>query len=117
MRTTRVQLRLKPEQYAVGALKLIALLKLAKHADLTLEHRQVALAVGIIADPTAWADNAKRAKAMSQLSSLYKMTAAIGVNKDDDGGDLWQRIVDRDGKQGAGFYGQSYIVTEEPERD
>jgi hypothetical protein len=41
------------------------------------------------------------------------VTTAIGV-KDDD---LWRRIVDQDGKQGAGFYRQSYIVTEEPGRD
>ena len=63
MKTTRVALRLTPEQFAVGALKLIALREVAKQADLTLQYSQVALAVGIIADVTEWADNAKRAKA------------------------------------------------------
>ena len=93
--TTRVPLRLTPEKFAVGALKLIALLEAAKHADLTfLQYRQVALAVGIIADASEWANNAKRAKAKTDLSALFAVTAAIGV-KDDD---LWRRIVDQDGQ-------------------
>jgi hypothetical protein len=46
--------------FAVGALKLIALLEAAKHADLTLQYSQVALAVGIIADANEWANNAKK---------------------------------------------------------
>jgi hypothetical protein len=109
MKTTRVALRLTPEQFAVGALKLIALREVAKQADLTLQYSQVALAVGIIADVTEWADNAKRAKARTDLSALFAVTAAIGVTDDD----FWRRIVDQDGKQGAGFYRHSYIVTEE----
>jgi hypothetical protein len=55
-----------------------------------LQYSQVALAVGIIADATEWADSAKRAKAKTDLSALLAVTVAIGV-KDDD---LWRRIVD-----------------------